>query len=249
MTSINSARMNKIGAGYSGSLCAHVSRGGVGRLAPEKFADRGALRVGGRVDGGFCDTAARALAATGVGILSTDFCGFQSVDRAGVCLVLSVWFRESRANAPFGKACLLIGNLTRNWPLGAAGGVASRFQTPARQGGATPFGPPALSLCPSRKPRWQFLKKDHLGPELPSISCTTLCWLEDFLVRVRKIYRGRMGSGVRAVRESVLNRRLARRPIGKSQILKARVGVQAMLSGRFGLNGIGKLCPVACHVN
>jgi ribosomal protein L15E len=93
------------------------------------------------------------------------------------------------------------------------------------------------------------LKKDHLGPELPSISCTTLCWLEDFLVRVRKIYRGRMGSGVRAVRESVLNRRLARRPIGKSQILKARVGVQAMLSGRFGLNGIGKLCPVACHVN
>jgi hypothetical protein len=249
MTSTNSARMNKIGAGYSGKPVAYVSRGVVGRLAPENFVDRGAVRVGGRIDGAFCDAAAGVLAATGVGILSTDFCGFQRVGHGRVCLVLSVRFSQSRTNASFAKACLLIGNLTRICGLGAAGGVGSRFQTPARQGGATPFGPPALSLCPSRRTFGQFLKKDHLGPELPSISCTTLCWLEDFLVRVRKIYRGQMGSGVRAVRESVLNGRLARRPIGESQILKAWVGVQAMLSSRFGLNGVDKLCAVGHHVN
>ncbi len=249
MTSINPSHLNKKGFGYSDKACARVSRGVVAALAGEFLLERRAQLVAGRIEAGFIDLAAATLAANRVGILSTDFCGFQRVERTGVCLVLSVWFRERRANASFAKACPLIGNLPRLCLTGLAGGVASRLQRPDRRRGATPSARPALSVCPSRSTRWQIWKKVHLGLKMPSISRSTPCWFGAGLAKAREIYRGRMGSGVRAVRESVLNGRLAHRPIGTGRFLQLEVGVQARFSSRFELNGIGKLCSVACHVN
>lgn len=248
MTSLNPSHLNKIGFGYSDKAGARVSRGVVAALAGEISADRRVLVVGGRIEGGLCDLAAATLAANRVGILSTDFCGFQRVGVSGVCLVLSVCFRERRANALFAKACPLIGNLLRLCLSGFAGGVASRFQRPDRQGGATPSARPALSVCPSRSTRWQIWQKVRLGPKMRSISRSTLCWFGAGIAKVREVHWDRMGSGVRAVCESVLNGRLAHRPIGTGQFLQLGVGVQARFSSRFELNGIGKLCPVGCHV-
>jgi hypothetical protein len=171
MTLINSARMNKIRGGYSGLRFRRVFGRGVCR---DRQNFLGSARRIGALDGAGVvvylayrsgSRSFRAVAARFFQL--TDFCGFQMVDFGGVCLVLSVWFRQRLANASFLAARLLIGNLTRSCLfgliMGRQGGVAL-ITRPDRAGGVPPFATTHARYGRRGCAGQRFEKKAETGP-------------------------------------------------------------------------------------